>query len=161
MGGLLNISQERLITAAVMCAAAMVGLVAGVKPGLAIGMAVGAAFLVTAFAALPVAIAIYCFEPLGIAIDESSAVVSAAILLGISWLASLESADRESEQDWRWGPVMGGAIALLVALDLLSSTWAESPAVAFETSMLYLGAFPLSLLVMSAIQARRYALIVD
>ena len=74
MAGLLNITQERLIAAAVLFAAALVGAVAGAKPSLAIGMAIGAAFLITAFAALPVAIAIYCFEPLGVAIDESSAV---------------------------------------------------------------------------------------
>ena len=109
MAGLLNITQERLIAAAVLFAAALVGAVAGAKPSLAIGMAIGAAFLVTAFAALPVAIAIYCFEPLGVAIDESSAVVSAAILLGISWLASLASADREEEElGWKLEPSDGG-----------------------------------------------------
>jgi len=161
MAGVLNITQERLIAAAVLFAAALVGAVAGAKPSLAIGMAIGAAFLITAFAALPVAIAIYCFEPLGVAIDESSAVVSAAILLGISWLASLASADREEEElGWKWSPLMGGAIALLVALALLSSSWAESPATAIETALLYLGAFPLALVVMSAIQTRRDALIV-
>ena len=160
MGGLLNITQERLIAAAVMFAAALVGAVAGAKPSLAIGMAVAGAFLVIAFTALPVAIAIYCFEPIGVSIDESNAVVSATILLGISWLASLASADRDEDLTWGWIPVMGGAITLLVALAMLSSSWAESPGAAFGTAMLYVGAFPLALVVTSAIQAKRDALIV-
>ena len=160
MTGLLNITQERLITAAVLFAAAIVGALAGAEPRLALAMAAGAAFLVVAFAALPVAIAIYCFEPLGVAIDESVAVQAAAVLLGISWLASLASSDREGP-GWRWGPVMGGAIALLIGIALLSSSWAESPAEAFGSSLLYLGAFPLALVVMSAIRTRRDALIVS
>ena len=161
MTGLLNISQERLVAAATLFAAAIVGAVAGAEPKLAIAMAAGAAFLVTAFAALPVAIAIYCFEPLGVSIDESVAVQAAAILLGVSWLASLASpSDTDEEEGWGWTSVMGGAIALLAGLALLSSTWAESPGAAFTSTLLYLGAFPLALVVMSAIRTRRDATIV-
>ncbi len=150
----------RLLTAALLASALLVGVVAGYSPPLAIGLTLGVLFLVVAMADLTAGICIFAVLTFldTLLASEAQGSLSAPKLLGIilmlSWLALITAGDQAQRQRIFSHQGFLFVLILLVAWTGLSALWAESPAAALDAATRYLPNAFLFLIVFAGVRTR-------
>jgi O-antigen ligase len=163
----LRLDAARFASALTLAAtAALLGLLAGIRPELAIVAAIGVGFGLVVLADLAAGVALFTaltfFELLpGIAGPALSFTKLAGLALAISWLAILTTRHETASLDFfRGHPAIGAVLASLIAWVALSVVWAESPTSAVEFLYRFILNAILFLIVFTAIRTREDAIAV-
>ncbi len=137
-------------------AAAILGLVAGVNPPLAVGMALAVGFVGLALANFTVALALFCYEPAGLGVDESLLARVALLVLVLAWVGN--SVNRRRGIDFfSEHPGMSWVLVVFLGWTLLSVTWAEDQALALDACGQFAAAIAIFAMTFSAVRTRRQA----
>lgn len=114
--------------------AAAIGVLAGANPTLAIAMALACAFVGIAFSNFTLALAIYCYDPAGIGVDESVIARVAVVVLVVAWVGLALSERWKREEMLSAFPAASRLVAVFLGWVLLSIAWAADPATALEAA---------------------------
>ena len=151
----------RALQFALVGAAAVVGLLAGIDPRIAVAVALGITFVVVVFADLSVGVALFAFVafldvfPLGGFASVFAKAVGA--LLFLSWLAVVTTRSSEPADFFADHPVLGYVLVLFVAWGALSILWAEDSAEALEAVQRFGLNIALFVIAYTAIRTPRHA----
>jgi O-antigen ligase len=153
-------APERLLVAGLLGVAALCGLIAGANPGLAVGFASALAFVLLTVTNLPLALGLFCADPLRLDFDESGVIKLAGVLLVLAWLgATLYRSD--SEHDFLTvHPAMSLVLGLFLGWSALSAVWAESAAETFTPDGAYALGIAIILIAFTAVRTRNQAIMV-
>ena len=153
---------NRLLAAALLTAALLVGVLAGYSPPLAIGLTLGVVFLVLTVANLTVGVCIFAVLSFLDTVLPVQGTLSAPKLLGLtlmlSWLALVTAGERVHRERIFSHPAFLFVLLLFVGWSLLSATWAEHPVAAVEAFTRYLPNAMLFLIVFAAVRTREQLL---
>ena len=153
---------NRLLGAALLTSALLVGVLAGYSPPMAIGLTLGVVFLVLTLANLTAGVCIFAVLSFLDTVLPVQGALSAPKLLGLmlmlSWLALVTAGDREQRERIFSHPAFLFVLLSFVGWSLLSATWAEYPAAAIETFTRYLPNAFLFLIVFAAVRTREQLL---
>jgi O-antigen ligase len=153
---------NRLLAAALLTAALLVGVLAGYSPPLAIGLTLGVVFLVLTVANLTVGVCIFAVLSFLDTVLPVQGTLSAPKLLGLtlmlSWLALVTAGERAHRERIFSHPAFLFVLLLVVGWSLLSATWAEHPTAAIEAFTRYLPNAMLFLIVFAAVRTREQLL---
>lgn len=160
MGGsaLLIESRSPLLALMVAAPAALVGVVAGVRPEFAIAASLAIAFVIIVFADLTLGLACFAaltfLEQAAVGGPALSFAKVAGLALALSWLATVATRPAGSENFATAHPMAAAMGLCFLGWVALSTTWAELP----EKSLAALSSFallaPLFLIVYSAVRTR-------
>jgi O-antigen ligase len=155
-----ELRPARLLAAALLTAAFMVGVLAGFSPPVAIGLTVGVVFLVIAMADLTAGI---CLFAVGTFLDavlpaDAQGTLSVPKLLGLvlvlSWLATVTAGEPERRERIFSHPGFLFVPIALVAWTALSASWAEAPDAALGAAARYLPNAMLFVIVFAGVRTR-------
>jgi len=153
---------NRLLGAALLTSALLVGVLAGYSPPMAIGLTLGVVFLILTLANLTAGVCIFAVLSFLDTVLPVQGALSAPKLLGLmlmlSWLALVTAGDREQRERIFSHPAFLFVLLSFVGWSLLSATWAEYPAAAIETFTRYLPNAFLFLIVFAAVRTREQLL---
>jgi O-antigen ligase len=153
---------SRLLTAGLLTAALLVGVVAGYSPPMAIGLTLGVVFLILTLANLTAGVCIFAVLSFLDTVLPVQGALSAPKLLGLtlmlSWLALVTAGEREHRERIFSHPAFLFVLLLFVGWSLISATWAENPAAAIEGFTRYLPNAMLFLIVFAAVRTREQLL---
>jgi O-antigen ligase len=151
---------NRLLTAALLTSALLVGVVAGYSPPLAIALTLGVTFLALAMVNLTAGLCIFAvltFLDTALA-GQAQGALSAPRLLGIvlmlSWLALVTAGEREQRERIFSHSGFLFVLMLLVGWTALSALWAEHPPAALDAAFRYLPNAFLFLIVFAGVRTR-------
>ena len=146
---------------ALACAAAPLGLLAGIEPELAIVAALGLAFVLVVFADLANGVVLFTliifFETVPGVSGGASATKLAGLLLALAWLATLVTRADARSDFLREHPMITAALVLFVAWAGLSYAWSEQPGNAVEAAYRLALNGVLLLIVYTAVRTERDA----
>lgn len=150
----------RLLTAGLLAAAALVGVVAGLSPPFAVGLTLGIVFLAITMANLTAGICLFAVLTFldTLLPAEAQGALSVPKLLGLvlmlSWLALVTAGEREHRERIFSHAGFLGVLFLFLAWVLLSVSWAEDPGVAFESLTRFVPNALLFLIVFAGVRDR-------
>jgi O-antigen ligase len=153
---------NRLLAAALLTAALLVGVLAGYSPPLAIGLTLALVFVILALANLTAGVCIFAVLSFLDTVLPVQGALSAPKLLGLilvlSWLALVTTGEREHRERIFSHPAFLFVLLLFVGWSLISATWAENPAAAVVGFTRYLPNAMLFLIVFAAVRTREQLL---
>ena len=149
---------NRILAAALLASAVLVGALAGYSPPLAVGLTLGIVFVTVTLANLTAGVCIFAVLSFLDTVLPVQGALSAPKLLGLmlmlSWLALVTAGDREQRERIFSHPAFMFVLLLFVSWSLISATWAEHPAAAIEAFTRYLPNAMLFLIVFAAVRTR-------
>ena len=149
---------SRILTAALLAMALLVGVLAGLKPPLAVALTLGLIFVAVTLANLTAGVCIFAVLSFLDTVLPTGGALSAPKLLGLmlmlSWLALVTAGEREQRDRIFSHPGFLFVLTLFVGWTLISATWAEHPGAAIETFTRYLPNAFLFLIVYAAVRTR-------
>jgi O-antigen ligase len=151
---------NRILAAALLASALLVGVLAGYNPPLAIAFTLGVTFLVVALANLTAGVCIFAvlsFLDTLLPVEGQGALSAPKVLglvLMLSWLALVTAGDREHRERIFSHPGFLFVLIMFVGWTLISASWAENPNAAIETFTRYLPNAMLFLIVFAAVRTR-------
>ncbi len=154
----------RLLTAALLATAAVVGLLAGYSPPLAVGLTLGIVFLAVTMANLTVGICLFAVLTFldTLLPAEAQGTLSVPKLLGLvlmlSWLALVTAGEREHRERIFSHAGFLLVLFLFLAWVLLSVSWAEDSGVAIEALTRFVPNALLFLIVFAGVRDREQLL---
>jgi O-antigen ligase len=155
---------SKLLAAALLASALLVGVVAGYSPPLAIGLTLGFVFLVIAMANLTAGICLFAAATFieTILPADAEGTLSVPKLLGLvlvlSWFAAITAGERERRERLFSPPAFLYVLILFVAWAGVSAVWAEDSGVAIEATTRYLPNAMLFLIVFAGVRTREQLL---
>jgi O-antigen ligase len=153
-------APERLLLAGVVGAAALCGLIAGANPGLAVGFASALGFILLTLTNLPVALGLFCAEPLRLDFDESGVIKLAGVLLVVAWLGAVLYRENSDHNFLTVHPAMSLVLGLFLSWSALSAVWAESASATFTPDGAYALGIAIVLIAFTAVRTREQAILV-
>jgi O-antigen ligase len=155
---------NRLLLAALLTSAILVGLMAGYSPPLAIGFTLAVVFGVVALANLTAGVCVFAVLTFldTILPADSQGTLSAPKLMGLvlmlSWLALITAGDREHRERIFNPPAFLFVLILFVGWATISASWAEDSGAALLSVSRYLPNAMLFLIVYAAVRTREQLL---
>jgi O-antigen ligase len=152
----------RIFPALLLGVAVLLGLVAGAEPGLAVVAALGIAFVGLAMVNLTLGVCLFAVLSFLDTIFPSGSIVSAPKLIGLllvlSWLGVLTTADPQRRPQVFSHPAFLGLLGAFIGWVALSISWAEESGPVLTQLLRYVPNAMLFLIVFSAIRTREQAL---
>jgi O-antigen ligase len=153
---------NRLLAAALLTTALLVGVLAGYSPPLAVGLTLGIVFVTVTLANLTAGVCIFAVLSFLDTVIPVQGALSAPKLLGLmlmlSWLALVTAGEREHRERIFSHPAFLFVLVLFVGWSLISATWAENPGAAVVGFTRYLPNAMLFLIVFAAVRTREHLL---
>lgn len=123
---------ELFVAAAIVAAAGLVGLLAGVGPEYAIAASVGVVFVVIVLTDLAAGLATFTFLTFVALIPETggpalNVVKAAGLILALAWFASMTTRQYQQGDLFRAQPALAATVLFFLAWVLLSQAWAADP----------------------------------
>jgi O-antigen ligase len=149
----------RLLSAALLASAFVVGVVAGFSPPVAIGITLGLVFVAIAMANLTVGIcllALTTFLEAFLPADQGTSAVPKllGLVLVLSWFMLITAGDRERRERIFSPPAFVFVLVSFVGWAAMSAVWAEDPGAAIEATTRYLPNGMLFLIVFAGVRTR-------
>jgi putative inorganic carbon (HCO3(-)) transporter len=149
---------NRILAAALLTTALLVGVLAGYSPPLAVGLTLALVFVTLTLSNLTAGVCIFAVLSFLDTVVPVQGALSAPKLLGLmlmlSWLALVTVGEREHRDRLFSHPGFLFVLLLFVAWSLLSATWAEYPGEAILAFTRYLPNAMLFLIVFAAVRTR-------
>jgi O-antigen ligase len=149
---------NRILAAALLTSALLVGVLAGYSPPLAIGATLGVVFLVVTLANLTAGVCIFAVLSFLDTVIPVQGALSAPKLLGVmlmlSWLALVTAGERERRERIFSHPGFLFVLLLFLGWTLISASWAENPTATYEVFSRYVPNAFLFLIVFAAVRTR-------
>jgi O-antigen ligase len=150
----------RLLTAALLTSALMVGVLAGLSPPLAVGLTLGVVFLAIAVTDMTAGICLFAvltyLETLFA--SEAQGALSVPKMLGavlmLSWLAMVTAGHREQRERIFSHPGFLLVLIVLVTWTGITALWAEEPSASLDAAFRYLPNAFLFLIVFAGVRTR-------
>jgi O-antigen ligase len=153
---------NRLLAAALLTTALLVGVLAGYSPPLAVGLTLAIVFVTVTLANLTAGVCIFAVLSFLDTVIPVQGALSAPKLLGLmlmlSWLALVTAGEREHRERIFSHPAFLFVLVLFVGWSLISATWAENPGAAVVGFTRYLPNAMLFLIVFAAVRTREHLL---
>jgi putative inorganic carbon (hco3(-)) transporter len=149
---------NRILAAALLTTALLVGVLAGYSPPLAVGLTLALVFVTLTLSNLTVGVCIFAVLSFIDTVVPVQGALSAPKLLGLmlmlSWLALVTVGEREHRERLFSHPGFLFVLLLFVGWSLISATWAEHPGAAVLGFTRYLPNAMLFLIVFAAVRTR-------
>jgi O-antigen ligase len=154
----------RLLGAALLASAFLVGIAAGLNPPIAIALTLGLVFLIVAMVNITAGICLFALSTFleTILPADAQGTLSAPKLLGLvlvlSWFALITSGERERREQIFSPPAFLLVLIAFVGWAAMSAAWAEDPGASLEATTRFLPNAMLFLIVFAGVRTREQLL---